>query len=151
MCWKQNPSLGWRWLRCKIPRFVRYNRRPSGCSDSPHNSSRTQGAGDPGDRRSQKYLGQPYDDSFLPHNGKMYCSELVWECYLTGSKNEHLSQPGRWISARPTVGCRNSGSTISQQWTNRYRKGSRARIPKTCPGKNFWRSYIDIGNNPKTR
>ena len=41
----------------KIPRFVRYNRRPSGCSDSPHNSSRTQGAGDPGDRRSQKVSG----------------------------------------------------------------------------------------------
>ena len=33
---------------------------------------------------AKKYLGQPYDDSFLPHNGKMYCSELVWECYLTG-------------------------------------------------------------------
>ena len=30
---------------------------PAGCSDSPHNSSRTQGAGDPGDRRSQKVSG----------------------------------------------------------------------------------------------
>ena len=29
---------------------------------------------------AKKYLGQPYDDSFLPHNGKMYCSELAWEC-----------------------------------------------------------------------
>lgn len=44
---------------------------------------------------AKKYLGQPYDDSFLPHNGKMYCSELVWECYLTGPKSEHL------FTARP--------------------------------------------------
>ena len=27
---------------------------------------------------AKKYLGQPYDDSFLPHNGKMYCSCLLY-------------------------------------------------------------------------
>lgn len=42
---------------------------------------------------AKKYLGQPYDDSFLPHNGKMYCSELVWECYLTGSKTNIFHSP----------------------------------------------------------
>ena len=57
---------------------------------------------------AKKYLGQPYDDSFLPHNGKMYCSELVWECYLTGSKNEHL------FTARPmNLPCPGRQQTIS--------------------------------------
>lgn len=28
-----------------------------------------------------KYLGQPYDLAFKFNNGKMYCSELVWEIY----------------------------------------------------------------------
>lgn len=87
---------------------------------------------------AKKYLGQPYDDSFLPHNGKMYCSELVWECYLTGPKSEHLfhSPADEFPHGRRSVAAildrpfRSNGRT-------RYRKGSRARIPKTCPGKNF--------------
>ena len=32
--------------------------------------------------RARKFIGQPYDYSFRPDNGKMYCSELVWESYL---------------------------------------------------------------------
>ncbi len=31
--------------------------------------------------RYNKYLGQPYDWSFKFNNGKMYCSELVYEIY----------------------------------------------------------------------
>lgn len=31
--------------------------------------------------RAKSFLGQPYDHSFLPNNGKMYCSELVWESF----------------------------------------------------------------------
>ena len=32
---------------------------------------------------TRKFLGQPYDSAFLPDNGAMYCSELVYESYLT--------------------------------------------------------------------
>ena len=32
--------------------------------------------------RAKGYLGQPYDYNFLPDNGKMYCTELVWEAFL---------------------------------------------------------------------
>ena len=30
-------------------------------------------------RRAHERLGLPYDDEFLPANGKLYCSELAWE------------------------------------------------------------------------
>lgn len=33
--------------------------------------------------RARKLLGSPYDYSFRPDNGRYYCSELVWETYLT--------------------------------------------------------------------
>ena len=62
---------------------------------------------------AKKYLGQPYDDSFLPHNGKMYCSELVWECYLTGSKNEHL------FTARP-MNFRTADGRLPQFWIDHF-------------------------------
>lgn len=32
-------------------------------------------------RRAEEFVGQPYDYSYLPDNGKMYCSELVYESY----------------------------------------------------------------------
>lgn len=31
--------------------------------------------------RARQHLGEPYDYSYRPDNGKMYCSELVWESY----------------------------------------------------------------------
>ncbi len=32
--------------------------------------------------RAERHIGEEYDWSYLPENGKMYCSELVYECYL---------------------------------------------------------------------
>lgn len=45
--------------------------------------------------RAHRLLGLPYDDEFLPDNGKLYCSELVWECFLGSDDSTHLlrSQP----------------------------------------------------------
>lgn len=31
--------------------------------------------------RAERHIGEEYDWSYLPDNGKMYCSELVYECY----------------------------------------------------------------------
>lgn len=31
--------------------------------------------------RAERHLGEAYDWLFLPDNGKMYCSELVYECF----------------------------------------------------------------------
>ncbi len=43
-------------------------------------------------RRAHARLGLPYDDEFLPANGKLYCSELVWECYVAADDSTHLLQ-----------------------------------------------------------
>lgn len=43
-------------------------------------------------RRAHERLGLPYDDDFLPANGKLYCSELAWECFLAADDSTHLLQ-----------------------------------------------------------
>ncbi len=35
-------------------------------------------------------LGLPYDNEFLPDNGKLYCSELIWECCVAPDEETHL-------------------------------------------------------------
>ena len=64
--------------------------------------------------RSLKYLGQPYDYSYLPANGKMYCSELVWESYLDrhGAKLFH---------ARP-MNFRDSAGRLPDFWRRLFEK-----------------------------
>ena len=32
--------------------------------------------------QAKAYLGEPYDQSFLPENGKHYCTELVYDAYV---------------------------------------------------------------------
>jgi hypothetical protein len=32
--------------------------------------------------RARAFIGQPYDNDFLPDNGALYDSELIYECYL---------------------------------------------------------------------
>ena len=41
-------------------------------------------------RRAHERLGLPYDDEFLPANGKLYCSELAWECFVAADDSTHL-------------------------------------------------------------
>ena len=45
-------------------------------------------------RRAHERLGLPYDDEFLPANGKLYCSELAWECFVAADDSTHL--PAYW-------------------------------------------------------
>ncbi len=49
---------------------------------------------------AKHFLGQPYDVHFLPDNGALYCSELVYDSYVT-AEGEHLfSQvPMNWKDA----------------------------------------------------
>lgn len=42
---------------------------------------------------AKKYLGQPYDVHFLPDNGALYCSELVYNSYVTAD-GKHLFSEG---------------------------------------------------------
>lgn len=59
-------------------------------------------------QRARLYLGQPYDYSYRPDNGKMYCSELVWESFRTPTGN-HL------FRARP-MNFRDSTGVLPTFW-----------------------------------
>ncbi|WP_418992166.1 YiiX/YebB-like N1pC/P60 family cysteine hydrolase [Alistipes sp.] len=77
--------------------------------------------------RARTFLGQPYDYSFRPANGRMYCSELVWESFLAPD-GSHL------FEARPM----NFGApdgTMPAFWTELFAKAGE-EIPQGVPGTN---------------
>ncbi|MCD7794406.1 MAG: hypothetical protein LUH46_06015 [Alistipes sp.] len=77
--------------------------------------------------RARSYLGLPYDYSFLPDNGKFYCSELVWECYrkLDGSP---------LFTARP-MNFRTEDGTLPPFWAELFARQGES-VPEGVPGTN---------------
>lgn len=48
-------------------------------------------------QNAKRFLGQSYDVHFLPDNGALYCSELVYDSYVTASGEHLFSQvPMNW-------------------------------------------------------
>ncbi|MCM1151534.1 MAG: hypothetical protein NC209_02705 [Alistipes sp.] len=77
--------------------------------------------------RARSCMGQPYDYSFRPDNGKMYCSELVWESYRRPSGE-------RIFPARP-MNFRAADGSMPQFWVELFEKLGEA-IPEGIPGTN---------------
>ena len=77
--------------------------------------------------RARKFIGQPYDYSFRPDNGKMYCSELVWESYLAPDGS-------RRFPARPMNFLAADGS-LPRFWAELF-AGLGEEIPQDIPGTN---------------
>lgn len=77
--------------------------------------------------RARTFLGQPYDYSFRPDNGKMYCSELVWESYRTPKGD-------RIFPARP-MNFRAADGTMPRFWVELFEKLG-DEIPQGVPGTN---------------
>lgn len=77
--------------------------------------------------RAKSFIGQPYDDSFLPDNGQMYCSELVYEAYLDSNGN-HIFQ------SQP-MNFRNKRGKMPKYWKKHFRKLGIA-IPEGVQGTN---------------
>ena len=77
--------------------------------------------------RARERLGLPYDYSFRPDNGKLYCSELVWECYrrLDGSPR---------FPARP-MNFRAPDGSMPAFWTELFERLGE-QIPEGVPGTN---------------
>ena len=77
--------------------------------------------------RAKSFIGQPYDNSFLPDNGKMYCSELVYEAFLDAD-GKHLfnSQP---------MNFRDKSGKMPKYWKKHFRKLGIA-IPEGVEGTN---------------
>ena len=77
--------------------------------------------------RAHSFLGQPYDDAFTHDNGALYCSELIYECYLD-SLGRHLFEavPMNW---------RAPDGTIPAYWIDHFKRLN-APIPEGLPGTN---------------
>ncbi len=76
--------------------------------------------------RGKAFLGQPYDVSFRPHNGKIYCSELVWESYRDANGTIFEARPMNFRAADGTMPC---------FWTSHFEALGEA-IPEGVPGTN---------------
>jgi len=61
---------------------------------------------------AQKFLGEPYDVHFLPDNGALYCSELVYDAYVT-EDGKHL------FSAYP-MNFLDAGGEMPPYWTELF-------------------------------
>ncbi|MDE6508044.1 MAG: hypothetical protein K2L04_06245 [Alistipes sp.] len=77
--------------------------------------------------RARSFIGQPYDYSFRPDNGRMYCSELVWESYLTPARE-------RIFPARP-INFRTADGSMPVFWIELFEKLGE-EIPEGLPGTN---------------
>lgn len=77
--------------------------------------------------RASGFIGQDYDWHFLPDNGKLYCSELVWESYLRDDGS-------RLFEASP-MNFRDSAGNMPEFWEKLFRKFGEP-VPEGVPGTN---------------
>lgn len=77
--------------------------------------------------RARSFVGQPYDYSFRPDNGKLYCSELIRESYLAPDGS-------RLFTAKP-MNFRASDGTMPEFWVELFAKLGEP-IPEGVPGTN---------------
>lgn len=77
--------------------------------------------------RAKSFVGAPYDYYFMPDNGKMYCSELVQECYR-GPAGEYL------FDSKP-MNFKDSDGRFPAYWLQLY-AGLGEPVPQDMPGTN---------------
>ena len=77
--------------------------------------------------RAKQFIGQPYDWSYRPYNGKMYCSELIYYCYLD---NE-----GSPVFKASPMNFRNKEGDIPSFWSELFNKIGE-EVPEGIPGTN---------------
>lgn len=88
--------------------------------------------------RAKSFVGQEYDDAFLPNNGKVYCSELVYECYLDSAGNHFFeAKPMNW---------RDKKGKLPKYWKKHFKK-LKMPVPEGVPGTN----PTDISRSPLLR
>lgn len=88
--------------------------------------------------RARTFLGQPYDYSFRPDNGKLYCSELVWESYL--------APDGRRIFPARPMNFRAADGSMPPFWNELFAKLGE-EIPEGVLGTN----PNDMAQDPQLR
>lgn len=88
--------------------------------------------------RAKGFIGQPYDDAFLPDNGRMYCSELIYECFLDAD-GKHLfeAHPMNW---------RDKDGNLPEYWQKHF-DSLGMPVPEGVPGTN----PTDLSRSPLLR
>lgn len=76
---------------------------------------------------AKSHIGELYDWSYRPNNGKMYCSELVYECFLS-DKGFHIFQ------SKP-MNFRDKDGYMPRFWTELFDRIGE-KIPEGVPGTN---------------
>ncbi len=77
--------------------------------------------------RAKSHIGDEYDWSFRANNGKMYCTELVYDCYL--------GQDGEPVMQSVPMSFRDSEGNIPEFWVRTYERLGEP-IPEGEPGTN---------------
>lgn len=75
-------------------------------------------------RRAQSFIGQPYDNAFLPDNGAMYCSELIYESYVLADDDEDGKEGGgdkHLFEAKP-MNWRDAHGELPKYWETHFRQ-----------------------------
>jgi len=76
---------------------------------------------------AMKFMGQPYDDEFLPDNGKMYCSELVFASFVDAD--------GTHVFASNPMNFKAPDGTMPLYWQQHF-AALGMPIPQNVPGTN---------------
>ena len=88
--------------------------------------------------RAMTFIGQPYDWWYLPDNGRMYCSELIYESFID-EKGGHIFRSG-------PMNFRSADGTMPKFWEDLYRKIG-IDVPEGLPGTN----PNDLSKDPRLK
>ncbi len=91
--------------------------------------------------RARSFVGQTYDNAFLPDNGALYCSELIYEVFL-----DDCSAKGRHLFETKPMNWRDKEGKIPQYWQEHFKK-LEMEVPEGVPGTN----PTDMSRSPLLR
>lgn len=86
---------------------------------------------------ANRFLWKPYDDAFLPDNDKVYCSELIYECFWKDGEHLFEAKPMNW---------RDADGKIPEYWIDHFQKLG-VPVPEGVLGTN----PTDLARSPLLR
>ena len=94
--------------------------------------------------RARSYIGQPYDNAFQPDNGALYCSELIYECFL----EDYNYEPGsdRHLFKASPMNWRDADGNLPKYWVKHFKK-LKMPVPEGVMGTN----PTDLSRSPLLR
>ena len=87
--------------------------------------------------RAKRFLWKPYDEAFLPDNDKLYCSELIYECFWKDGEHLFEAKPMNW---------RDAEGNIPWYWIEHFQKLG-VPVPEAVLGTN----PTDMARSPMVR